>query len=769
MNTPDLLMSGARPADALGLPGKTAGGLPCGLKRLADADAAERAGGAAEFAGHLRRLDTPAGDRGASGVRSDGRDTATPERASEPSADGVTLAAPPPATPTSGTTMSAEERTNARDPAGRTPVTADAPTDTPAESSDEAVAAAATNPAPTESDASVRTEPPRADGLAASTTRTGEASTDAEAVQVHLRGDDAGPAEADRRTSSGKAGAHAVASSVDVAAAEAAGTSSASPDRRAGDDGRAHTAGGVSVTPPVPGAAESRAVSDAAPLDSRATLASGPGVANADERATPGVQTPTAPLAGDRSGVFETRTAADPNADRGAATRASARTSDVVANAASTSDSDAEERGAASDTLSLSGSAPGSVSSTNIGTDRVAPIRPGADVAPEASATSPALGVSAASAVGRPLPHLAAGSPVDVPGDAARESLASPADIGGAGALTHPGHPRASATMEMSAEASARTHTETSAKAAAIRGGGIGNPGAAGAPTGSLAGLSVEAPTVRSNGTTEALPALLDRSVDAPAVAPTVTAVEVVRKLRAQAVRDAAANPVRTPAASAIERLATAMASGERLSSAGGREGDATAPVSPNATPAGTSVTPGQTIGVPLATRVDTALGPAPIAPHSVPLGGGGDAGELAASVRWTLGEGRGQALVNVTPAGLGPVAIRVSLEGEQMNVSILATQPGAREALESLVPRLREQLAADGHERVQVDLSSGQDGQARAGTHGRDADERSGTGRATGSDGDAHDVESLARHGTAMHDGGAGTTLARSLIDDWA
>ena len=104
------------------------------------------------------------------------------------------------------------------------------------------------------------------------------------------------------------------------------------------------------------------------------------------------------------------------------------------------------------------------------------------------------------------------------------------------------------------------------------------------------------------------------------------------------------------------------------------------------------------------------------------------------------------------------------------MNVSILATQPGAREALESLVPRLREQLSAEGHERVQVDVSSGrQDAQGRAGAQAQD-DGRSGTGRATGENEDGRDVESLAQPETMAHDGTRrGAAIARSLIDAWA
>ena len=178
--------------------------------------------------------------------------------------------------------------------------------------------------------------------------------------------------------------------------------------------------------------------------------------------------------------------------------------------------------------------------------------------------------------------------------------------------------------------------------------------------------------------------------------------------------------------------------------------------------------------GTPFATRLEVTSPSVPIAPRSVPLDGGGDAAEaLAAGVRWTAGEGRGQAWINVTPAGLGPVAIRVAVEGDQVSVSIAASQAGAREALEPMLPRLREQLAADGHRSVDVDLSGGRDdprrqadGEGRAPGNG---DDRSGTGRAGNGSEEGIPTTSTQAPPAGIDVTRSATGARHALVDAWA
>ena len=56
----------------------------------------------------------------------------------------------------------------------------------------------------------------------------------------------------------------------------------------------------------------------------------------------------------------------------------------------------------------------------------------------------------------------------------------------------------------------------------------------------------------------------------------------------------------------------------------------------------------------------------------------------------------------------MGPISVSIGIEKEQMSVSIIALQGSTREALDSMLPRLREQLAAQGHDSVKVDISDG-------------------------------------------------------------
>ena len=189
----------------------------------------------------------------------------------------------------------------------------------------------------------------------------------------------------------------------------------------------------------------------------------------------------------------------------------------------------------------------------------------------------------------------------------------------------------------------------------------------------------------------------------------------------------------------------------------------------------GASVSSGAASMLPglFAPRADSASTALLVAPGSVSLDAPRVAAdELANSVRWTVGEGRGQALVNVTPAGLGPVAIRVSLEGDEISVSIMASQVATRDALESLVPRLRDQLAADGHASVEVDVSSGEERRGDAAPDGSsEQDERSGTGRAmegrSGSGGAT--IAALDEHAAGAARRPVPDGDGRFLVDAWA
>lgn len=88
----------------------------------------------------------------------------------------------------------------------------------------------------------------------------------------------------------------------------------------------------------------------------------------------------------------------------------------------------------------------------------------------------------------------------------------------------------------------------------------------------------------------------------------------------------------------------------------------------------------------------------------------------MAGNIRWMVGEGVKNAVVNVTPSGMGPISVTIGMERDQMNISIVALQGSTREALDSMLPRLREQLGAQGHDSVKVDISDGRGEQSDRG-----------------------------------------------------
>lgn len=119
-------------------------------------------------------------------------------------------------------------------------------------------------------------------------------------------------------------------------------------------------------------------------------------------------------------------------------------------------------------------------------------------------------------------------------------------------------------------------------------------------------------------------------------------------------------------------------------------------------------------VTAPLLTRTDTVSTQIVSTPLPVPLMLPAANEAMTSNINWMVKEGVQNASVNVMPAGMGPISVNIGIENEQMNVSIVATQGTTREALEALLPRLREQLLTQGHDSVRVEISDGKSDQAR-------------------------------------------------------
>ena len=89
-----------------------------------------------------------------------------------------------------------------------------------------------------------------------------------------------------------------------------------------------------------------------------------------------------------------------------------------------------------------------------------------------------------------------------------------------------------------------------------------------------------------------------------------------------------------------------------------------------------------------------------------VPLRDARWAESLGNRVMWMLNQGKAGAELRLHPPQLGPLEIRVSLEGEHTSVSFITHHAAVREALESAIPKLREMLSSGGLNLANVDVS---------------------------------------------------------------
>ncbi|MGQ7848478.1 flagellar hook-length control protein FliK [Granulosicoccus sp. 3-233] len=124
----------------------------------------------------------------------------------------------------------------------------------------------------------------------------------------------------------------------------------------------------------------------------------------------------------------------------------------------------------------------------------------------------------------------------------------------------------------------------------------------------------------------------------------------------------------------------------------------------------------GGIVTAPVMLRSDAVSATPVSAPFDLPVLVDDADATMASNVKWMVKEGVQNATVTVSPAGMGPISVKVGIEQDQMSVSIVASQHTTREALDAMLPRLREQLAGQGHESVRLDVSDGRGEQSRGG-----------------------------------------------------
>lgn len=77
----------------------------------------------------------------------------------------------------------------------------------------------------------------------------------------------------------------------------------------------------------------------------------------------------------------------------------------------------------------------------------------------------------------------------------------------------------------------------------------------------------------------------------------------------------------------------------------------------------------------------------------------------VSSRVIWMAKEGIQKASLQLNPANLGPVEVRLSVQNEQTNVMFIAQQAATRDALEQALPRLRESFSENGLDLADADV----------------------------------------------------------------
>jgi flagellar hook-length control protein FliK len=115
-----------------------------------------------------------------------------------------------------------------------------------------------------------------------------------------------------------------------------------------------------------------------------------------------------------------------------------------------------------------------------------------------------------------------------------------------------------------------------------------------------------------------------------------------------------------------------------------------------------------------LATTTPAVTTPAPLVSAPLPLlqpanAGAGYGDELGTGVVWLAEQRIGHAQLQVTPDHLGPIEVRLQIDGARVHAEFYSAQADVRHALEASLPRLRDLLGQHGLQLSQADVGQRQ------------------------------------------------------------
>ncbi|WP_161698181.1 flagellar hook-length control protein FliK, partial [Xanthomonas arboricola] len=85
----------------------------------------------------------------------------------------------------------------------------------------------------------------------------------------------------------------------------------------------------------------------------------------------------------------------------------------------------------------------------------------------------------------------------------------------------------------------------------------------------------------------------------------------------------------------------------------------------------------------------------------------------IGARLSWLADQKIGHAHIKVTPNEMGPVEVRLHLDGDKVNASFSSANADVRQALEQSLPRLRDMLSQNGFQLGQADVGQQQQNQS--------------------------------------------------------
>ncbi|OLK08998.1 flagellar hook-length control protein FliK [Xanthomonas oryzae] len=259
----------------------------------------------------------------------------------------------------------------------------------------------------------------------------------------------------------------------------------------------------------------------------------------------------------------------------------------------------------------------------------------------------------------------------------------------------------ATASEDAPAEAATASATDAGWPLAGLGGFGMGLlaqalPGgdvlaaAAAALTASMAGAANAA------GTATALP---PDATAANATASAAPALPALGALVPAAAAGAGGNPTSTTAVNGDAQTAALMSMAAKALEPAAD--DSTAPAAPD-TPAFAL----PTTTAPALSRLQDAAPIFSASPTPTPdLGSDNFDDAIGARMSWLADQKIGHAHIKVTPNEMGPVEVRLHLDGDKVNASFTAANADTRQALEQSLPRLREMLGQNGFQLGQADV----------------------------------------------------------------